>query len=277
MNNTNKIIFLILGAVIYSYAAFDLFPVPEGSGGSIRLSNTIFAINKELDEDEQNYIAGRHVIEARYYFNNFEMYTQLSGMHWDSYYYSEYAFGFLDIALGLRYKIHPNINVFMDLDGIPFGADQMNIRYLKLGLQFGGVVNKRFTVGSEIGLKNPFERDLLKSGRGKESTGVKIDQGSILNLTGEVDVQFNRIIAFLYLNLEVQIYDSEFNSPKRSYQQDKDGSGNGLFEFIYGVCVAINPLTSIEFNQGFKFGKLRKLSYEPNYVLSLGVNLKRNF
>ena len=76
----------------------------------------------------------------------------------------------------------------------------------------------------------------------------------------------------------MQLNDTEFKLYS-AYDDEKltakDGSGDILFDFIYGINV-ITGQFNLELNQGLRVGDLRELTYAPGYVFTLGVILKYN-
>lgn len=276
----NRLFLSIAILTALSHATYDLFPVPQGTGGSVRQSNTLYMGNEDASDDDENDWAGRHALEGRFFTHNFELYVQLFGGHWDAFHSSYDLCGALDFAFGLKYQINPIFSAFMDIDGIPYGTDEVNIRHLKFGAQFSGQVNSVVTLASEVGFKNPFEREYDKDHLENRYGAKKLtwDQGGILNFTFEADFKIKRVILFALTNFEVQLNDTEFKLYS-AYDDEKltakDGSGDILFDFIYGINV-ITGQFNLELNQGLRVGDLRELTYAPGYVFTLGVILKYN-
>lgn len=290
-----KLIFFLLLLVSVSQAAWDMYPVPSGMGGGFRFRNMVSYGMTGTSEDlntgsyyfdgpnaHENTL-GKHTIDARFYAYNFEIALQVWGYQWSD----NENFGAQDLAFSFRYNVYNLFNVFLDLDGIPWGRSNANTRYLKLGAQFSGKPSSRVFLGSEIAIKNPFQKTLDSHFRRDYYSGigsidkVVFDQGGILNLSFEANYCYRHWIWFAGVDFETQLnattiyeyfdadtyinsyYDIYNNYVPGHYATETQkyrynlGSGDCLFQLNFGFSYAFSPTFSIEEENFIRFGNLK--------------------
>lgn len=289
-----KLAFAVLLLVSVSQAAWDLFPVPSGTGGSFRLRNTVnygeTGVFSELMLDDIETIYGDHSLEGRFYTHNIEIGMQFTGAHWDE----RGDNGALDMVLMVRYQILRFLSVFVDMDAFSWQTLNMNQHYLKAGVQFAGSPVKKLFLGSEIGVKNPFKTEL--SGHHFTSEHFEIpaeneiksfNQGAILNIAFEVDYVTGRVIWFIGADAEMLLDNTDINTVKKRKRNLRDFYGNYYYETTYedyhissdedlfqinlGASYAINKHFSIELDNFARFGRLRTTDF--GHALNLKFNI----
>lgn len=271
-----KLALVLLLFVSTSLAAWDLYPVPSTTGGSVRIRNAInYGDAGRIEHYNSNLYSpehGKHTIDARFYTHNFELAMQIWGMKWSD----GIDGGAQDLILSLRYNVLNMFNVFFDLDGLPWGNSNANTRYMKIGLQVGGAPTSGVYLGSEFAFKNPFNKELDRLPDDTEL--MKIDQGGILDFSFEANFVKKRFIFFIGFDLEIQLNDTEFYEVYENYHgyHNKEdyyyyGSGDALFQVNLGFSYAFTKSFSIEEENFLRLGNLRQS------FLGHALNLKFNF
>lgn len=280
-----KLALVLLLFVSTSLAAWDLYPVPSTTGGSVRIRNAInYGDAGRIEHYNSNLYSsghGKHTIDARFYTHNFELAMQIWGMKWSD----GIDGGAQDLILSLRYNVLNMFNVFFDLDGLPWGNSNANTRYMKIGLQVGGAPTSGVYLGSEFAFKNPFNKELDRLPDNfteyyDDTELMKIDQGGILDFSFEANFVKKRFIFFIGFDLEIQLNDTEFYEVYEDYYyygyHNKEdyyyyGSGDALFQVNLGFSYAFTKSFSIEEENFLRLGNLRQS------FLGHALNLKFNF
>lgn len=291
-----KLVFFLLLLVSVSQAAWDMYPVPSGIGGGFRIRNMISYGETGTSEDlnaSSNYFegpnyhtntsTGKHTFDARFYAYNFEIALQVWGYQWSD----NENFGAQDLAFSFRYNVYNLFNVFLDLDGIPWGRSNANTRYIKMGVQFSGRPSERVYLGSEVAIKNPFTKELDSHFHrdyyfeNSNVQKVKFDQGSILNLSFEANYYLGHWIVFGGIDIEAQLVESDlyetfnkevytdgyydmygyYHSGGYKYTEIEEkyslGALDGLFQINFGFSYAFSPAFSIEEENFIRIGNLK--------------------
>lgn len=261
----HKILICALFAATFSAAAWDLFPVQNGTGASIKLENQVNYYNEWGFYGKD--VMGSHSLKARFFTHNFEIVMRLYGYQWSD----SDNYGAKDLDFSFRYRILTFMNIFLDIDGIPWGRSDANTRYIKVGTQFGGPVSKHIYLGSEFAFKNAFEKNL------DSDNDVTINQGGILNWTFEIDYSNKRWIVFSGIDFEVQLNDTEY-SYDDCWDCSYDGDvGNLLLQLYIGVSYAITKRFSIEQNNIFSFQDTGVTINNSDYIFGHTLTFKYDF
>jgi len=269
-----KFLFLILAAVSLSFAAYDLFPVPQNKGANFRLNTNLNFGSVDYSSETQYFT--RLILDMRFYYKRIEVSMMGLGVENDAVNGNGITFA-NNMFFGAKYQLFSTFAFIFDLNYKEvyfYESDAEPGRSFdwKLGAQFSKKINQLLVFGSEIGFGYPSEFEL----EGKDEK-IIITPGKFLYLKGEVDYSLTRkIILFAAVDFDIKMTDSEYSfnpyGGRGNYDAyDKYGAGAVLFQLNVGISYKFSKQFSIEEDNFIRFGALRSSSFGIAVILKYNL------
>jgi len=221
-----------------SFATWDYFPVQEAGKGTVE-GGLYYDKHHSWSQAGLNVGARYSVVQN----------LELSIQGWGFQFWAENdcngcankGDGFRDMALGFRYQLNPNVNIFADLH-LPIGGDEVTNDEIAVyaGGQFATPINNDLKLGTEAGLFWGFEHD-------------HNERGLEMHLGGELDYTIptaKSVTPYLGMQIKTKITENTWEAcdpeENKCIEKGDDSSGDMQFIIWVGASFAINQQLAVK-------------------------------